>query len=166
MNDIKYFKNKQDEKFVVSTEPLVCDQCSGFCNDFIILKQYFHKGRVKRFICCSNLCSKKIQFIGDVEVGTYLINNSIEKDFIFIQPEKFDFQFSNKINCFEAAKLECKTVDKTVYSNRGALIDESVEVVELESKDKNLSIEEGLVLLDELANPKNLVTQEKRKLLK
>jgi len=168
MNNLKFFRNKQNKKFVVSNNnnQVVCDNCGDICNEFIILKQYFHKGSCKRFVCCSGICSKKSVFIGSPEIGTYLITDFIEDDFIFIQPEKIDFQFSNKIDCFSAAKLDCSTNDKTVYSNRGALIDSSVNIKELDLKDENLSTDEGLALLDELANPKNLIRQNKKKLLK
>jgi len=169
MSEIKYFADKKGRRFVVSEKLIICEKCSEVCSEFIILKQYFHKGRVKRFVLCSNVCSKKVDFIGDAEIGSYLITDFIKEDFVFIQPEKLDFQYSNKINSFDACKLDSRTIDKTYFSGResleGATIGKPIKEITQE-KDVPLNEIKAFKLIEELGNPKNLISNNKKKLLK
>ena len=158
--NIKYFKDKENNKYAFSEEEVICECCNNACDQFIILKQFFYKGMVKRFYACSGKCSKSLIYIGDAEVGTYLLSDTIRKDFVFIAPEKVEFQSSSKINSITAVnKLECQTIDKTRFAGRDSLEGASVglDVKELEDKDQTLSLEGGCDYLDSLANAKVLI---------
>jgi hypothetical protein len=153
---MKFFKDKDNKKYVLpENENIVCDVCGNFCESFVILKQFFFKGHVRRFLACSPVCSKKINFVGDFEVGRYFVVDSINNSFSLIQPEKVFFSYSEKISNIDAVhKLDSvKVTDKTVHADReyfdGAQIGISPKEV-IEHKDDKVNLKEAEMFLKNL----------------
>jgi len=163
--DFRYFRNKNSQKFFLNEKRFFCDSCEKEISEMLFLKQFFYKGKVKRFYCCSVKCSKQLLYIGDAEIGFYNRTEFVDSDFILIQPERNDFKISNKLDLFEASRLDCRTNDKTTFAGResleGAFVGKSLKEI-TDQYDKDLKPKEAFNLLDDLANPKNLISNSKK----
>jgi hypothetical protein len=117
--DFKFFRDKNNQKYIFSRNNICCQVCDVVCQNHITMKQFFYKGHVKRYIVCSPACAKKCQWIGDPELGSYIVIDSISADLSLIAPERAEFQFSNKLSNIDATyHLDCPTIDKTKLAGR------------------------------------------------
>lgn len=158
------FVNNASEHFIVSSKKLKCATCEKSLNSFAILKQYYYTEKnqptYKNFVFCTNICGKEHKFINThSKVILCYISDSVESDFIAVFPNLSMSDGKNRNETtFSAVDLPSEKVVDKAWRSREYPSLEGAQVgllpEEVDSKNKELSLDDGFKLLDDLKNSK------------
>jgi len=166
--DIRLFIDSKKNYFLVDKKIVCCDKCGCELDNIFFMVIDWAKKKSNLFITC-NQCLIKIEKLGTVFEAKYgMISKTVEPDFspVFIHTPSI-VDSNNKETVFSACELSSdKTINKAWRSKEypsleGATIGKSIEEITQE-KDVPLNEVEAFKLIEELGNPKNLISNSKK----